>query len=158
MDCFLIKHSAKSKAPEEPTLPKTGYDKKYDQGKRKRVFQSSWLTEFRWLRVDDAGTATCKIYRKFPFIADQKSAFYTGTEVTRKDSLSCHEKSTKHTNCVLKQERGVLKKTIFYTFVRTTRDLVRTGEFSKLLVLGQVHFLEISPPLPSMNLCQDFTT
>ena len=82
MDRFLIKHSAKSKAPEEPTPPKKtkiDYDRKYDQGKRKRVFQSSWLTEFRWLRVDDAGTATCKICREFPFIADQKSAFYTGT-------------------------------------------------------------------------------
>ena len=77
MERFLIKSSTSkhSRKVDEPSPKKTkkDYDKKYDSVKRKRVFQDSWLKEYPWLRVDEAGTGTCKISRQFPMLADQKN-------------------------------------------------------------------------------------
>lgn len=112
MERFLINYKPDKANDSSSKRTKRDYDHKYDHsGKRKRVFQDSWLKEFAWLRVDDAGTATCTICREFPSLADQKSGLYTGQLVSRKDTLQTHEKSAKHASCQLKSDREKLKKT-----------------------------------------------
>ena len=74
--------------------------KHYDQKRRKRDIQETWLDEFSWVEKDEK-ELFCGICRKFPSIADTKSSLFTGiSSKFKKETLKFHDRSLKHRRCV----------------------------------------------------------
>ena len=114
MDKFVIrKYNSSDPAPkpsesaQKKRKTKVERDRDYDQ-KRHRIFQSSWLKDFSWLRVAaaDDGSLTnnvyCHVCREYPLLADNTSVLFIGKEVDRRDTLSAHQLSSRHIACFSK--------------------------------------------------------
>lgn len=114
MDRFFIKGKSNADKNVQPPKRKSQAekDKEYDK-KRKRLFQTNWLTDFPWLRVEseESDIAFCSICRQYPQIADKTSGLYIGKGITRRDTLTSHQLSSKHVSCCLKHDSVNKKKT-----------------------------------------------
>ncbi|XP_072030697.1 zinc finger protein 862-like [Amphiura filiformis] len=94
--CFGGGKAASSNA--KKTENKRKLDQQYDQAKRERSFLESWTRGRPWLRYEEnGGVMFCSVCRenKHKF-ADTQSSFVQGTSSMRLDSITSHERSSKH--------------------------------------------------------------